>query len=118
MWRAFGTSDLDTPEPYASLAAAEILAVDLDADANGEVTLEEMSWFAERFLNTQRDPRGPFDPQQVGGLPMATLVRTTLRAAGVGHGPLDIVYTPLDIPCCHVQARCGSQWPGLSQLLR
>ena len=60
-------ADEDPPEPLASLSAAEALAVDIDADGDGEVTMDEFSVFAERFLNTPRDPAGPLDPQQVRG---------------------------------------------------
>lgn len=60
-------ADEDLPEPVASLSAAEALAVDIDADGDGEVTMDEFSVFAERFLNTPRDPAGPLDPQQVRG---------------------------------------------------
>lgn len=60
-------ADEDPPEPMASLRAAEALAVDIDANGDTEVTMDEFSVFAERFLNTPRDPTGPLDPQQVRG---------------------------------------------------
>eukprot|EP00038_Savillea_parva_P028381 m.64710 g.64710 ORF g.64710 m.64710 type:complete len:590 (+) comp8242_c0_seq1:66-1835(+) len=45
--------------------AEEILAMDVDANRDGAVTLAELSAFASRFLNTAPDAAHPLQPQQV-----------------------------------------------------
>lgn len=62
-WYATGLAD--SPATDGGALAAEIIAVDLDGDADGTVTLEEFSVFAERFLHTKGTGEGPHDPQQI-----------------------------------------------------